>query len=426
MTALDASATTDWLRRHQEVVAPVLPGYFDVVADRAEGSWVWDVEGRRYLDLGSGIAVTNTGHRHPRVVAAIHAQVDKLLHTSVVVKHRPYVEAAEAIAGLAPFLDHPQVFFCNSGAEAVDGVMKLARRATGRPGVVAFRRAFHGRTMAATGITTAKASYQEGYGPFLPHMHVAPYCVPGATSAHPDDDSAVVAEALAGLDEVLRAADPSTVGAMIVEPVLGEGGYVVPPVAWLEGLRARCDEHGILLVFDEVQCGFGRTGRPFAAEAFGVSPDVVLFAKGVASGMPLAGIMAGADLMARWPNGAHGTTFGGNPVSCAAAVATIEVLESEGLYDRALAIGDRVMARLRALGAPVVVEVRGIGGMIGVELRDKAAAESVQTRCLADGVIVLTCGPVGNVLRLIPPLTITDDDLDHGLTVLERALLEAA
>jgi 4-aminobutyrate aminotransferase len=426
MTALDASATTGWLQRYGEAVAPVVPGYFDVVADRAQGSWVWDVDGRRYLDLGSGIAVTNTGHRHPHVVAAIHAQVDRLLHTSVVVKHQPYIRAAEAVAGLAPFLDHPQVFFCNSGAEAVDGVMKLARRATGRPGVVAFRRAFHGRTMAATGITTAKASYQEGYAPFLPHMHVAPYCVPGATSAHPGDDGAVVAEALRGLDEVLGAADPSTVGALIVEPVLGEGGYVVPPVAWLAGLRERCDAHGILLVFDEVQCGFGRTGRPFAAEAFGVSPDVVLFAKGVASGLPLAGIIAGSGLMARWPNGAHGTTFGGNPVSCAAAVATIEVLESAGLYERALAIGEVVMGRLRAIGAPVVVEVRGIGGMIGVELRDKAAAEAVQARSLADGVIVLTCGPEGNVLRLIPPLTITDAELDHGLAVLERALLEAA
>lgn len=425
MTAVDRTAAAPWLDRYEAVVAPVLPGYFDVVADHAEGSWVWDVEGNRYLDLGSGIAVTNTGHRHPKVVAAIHAQVDRLLHTSVVLKHQPYIEAAEAIAGLAPFLDHPRVFFCNTGAEAVDGSMKLARRATGRPGIIAFRRAFHGRTMAATGITTAKASYQEGYAPFLPHMHLAPYCVPGATSAHPDDDAAVVAEALAGLDEVLATADPATVGAMIVEPVLGEGGYVVPPVAWLEGLRERCHEHGILLVFDEVQCGFGRTGRPFAAEAFGVAPDVILFAKGVASGMPLGGIMAGADLMARWPKGAHGTTFGGNPVSCAAAVATVEVLESEGLYDRALVIGDRVMTRLRAFEAPVVVEVRGIGGMIGVELRDKAAAEAVQVRCLADGVLVLTCGPEGNVLRLIPPLTISDDELDHGLTVLERALREA-
>src|SRR3546814_173775 len=194
---------------------------------------------------------------------------------------------------------------------------------------------------------------------------------------------------------------------MIVEPVLGEGGYVVPPVAWLRGLRERCTAAGALLVFDEVQCGFGRTGRPFAAETFGVAPDVTLFAKGVASGMPLAGIMAGAALMERWPNSSHGTTFGGNPVSCAAAKATVEVLEAEGCYARASVIGETVIPRLRALAAPAVVEVRGIGAMIGVELRDQSAAADVQARCLAGGVIVLTCGPDGNVLRLIPPLTIT-------------------
>ena len=423
MTTVDTTTTESWLARYHGAVAPVLPSYFDVVAERAEGSWVWDVEGRRYLDLGSGIAVTNTGHRHPRVVAAVHAQVDRLLHTSVVLKHQPYIEAAEAIAGLAPFLDHPKVFLCNSGAEAVDGVIKLARRTTGRPGIVAFRRGFHGRTMGATTLTTAKASYQEGYAPLLPSVHIAPYCIPGVTSPHATDAEAVDA-ALAELDRMLgREAAPETLAAMVVEPVLGEGGYIVPPVAWLSGLRERCDAHGILLVFDEVQCGFGRTGRPFAAEALGVRPDVVLFAKGVASGLPLAGIMAGAALMDRWPNGTHGSTFGGNPVSCAAAVATIAVLEDEGLYARAVALGDRAQAHLRALATEAIVEVRGIGAMIGVELRDKATAERVQQECLAAGVLVLTCGPEGNVLRLIPPLTMTDDELDHGLDVLSQALL---
>ena len=415
------SHTADWLDRYDDAVAPVLPGYFDVVADHAEGAWVWDVDGARYLDLGSGIAVTNVGHRHPHVVAAIHAQVDRLLHTSVVLKHQPYIEAAEAIGRLAPFLVEPRAFLCNSGAEAVDGAIKLARRTSGRPGIVAFRRGFHGRTMGATTLTTAKATYQEGYGPLLPEVHVAPYCIPGATSSYATPEAATAA-ALAGLDDLLADVGPTTVAAMVVEPVLGEGGYIVPPVAWLDGLRARCDRHGILLVFDEVQCGFGRTGRPFAAEAFGVAPDVLLFAKGVASGLPLAGILAGAELMDRWPNGAHGSTFGGNPVACAAAVATIEVLEREGCYARAIEIGGRTIARLVAAAAPAVVEVRGIGGMIGVELRDRSAAEAVQTRCLADGVIVLTCGPEGNVLRLIPPLTITDEELDHGLAVLERAL----
>ena len=422
MSTIESTATSAWLERYDGAVASVLPSYFDVIADRAEGSWVWDVEGRRYLDLGSGIAVTNTGHRHPRVVAAMHAQIDRLVHTSVVVKHQPYIEAAEAIAGLAPFLDEPRVFFCNSGAEAVDGSVKLARRTTGRPGIVAFRRAFHGRTMGATSLTTAKASYQEGYGPLLPGVHIAPYCIPGRTSPHATAEDAVSA-ALGELDELLSTAGPEAVAAMIVEPILGEGGYIVPPVAWLEGLRQRCDEHGILLVFDEVQCGFGRTGRPFAAEVFGVTPDVLLFAKGVASGMPLAGIMAEASLMDRWPHGTHGTTFGGNPVSCAAAIATVAVLEEEGCYDRALEIGVRTMSRLRALSTDAIVEVRGIGAMIGVELRDEATTDAVQQRCLADGVIVLTCGPANNVIRLIPPLTITDAELAHGLDVLEAALL---
>jgi 4-aminobutyrate aminotransferase len=412
------TSTAAWMARYHESVAGVLPSYFDVIADRAEGSWVWDVEGRRYLDLGSGIAVTNTGHRHPRVVAAVHEQVDRLLHTSVVLKHQPYIEAAEAIAGLAPFLDHPKVFLCNSGAEAVDGAIKLARRTTGKPGIVAFRRGFHGRTMGATTLTTAKAAYQDGYGPLLPSVHIAPYCIPGATNPHANDADAVDA-ALVGLDAILAG---EAVAAMVVEPVLGEGGYIVPPVAWLAGLRERCTEHGILLVFDEVQCGFGRTGRPFAAETFGVRPDVILFAKGVASGLPLAGIMAGAALMDQWPNGTHGSTFGGNPVACAAAVATIAVLRDEGCYDRAVHLGERAQAHLRALSTDVIVEVRGIGAMIGVELTDKAAAEAVQQRCLEEGVLVLTCGPEGNVLRLIPPLTMTDDELDHGLAVLGQAI----
>jgi len=403
--------TESWLARYDEAVAPVLPGYFDVIAERAAGSFVWDVEGRRYLDLGSGIAVTNTGHRHPHVVAAIHAQVDALLHTSVVLKHQPYIRACEAIAGLAPFLRDPKVFLCNTGAEAVDGAIKLARRTSGRPGIIAFQHAFHGRTMGATSLTTAKAAYQEGYAPLLPAVHIAPYGVGDAATA------------LDQLDHLLTTeTSPDAVAAMIVEPVLGEGGYVVPPVEWLRGLRQRCDEHGILLVFDEVQTGFGRTGRPFAAETFGVAPDVVLFAKGVASGLPLAGIMAGAELMDRWPNGTHGSTFGGNPVACAAAVATIEVLEAEGLYRRAVVLGDRARSALRSLHSPKVVEVRGIGAMVGVELVDKATAESVQQRCLANGVIVLTCGPEGNVLRLIPPLTMSDAELDHGLGVLAKAL----
>lgn len=424
MTVTDATPTADWLARYDASVAPVLPGYFDLVAEHGEGSWITDVEGRRYLDFGSGIAVTNVGHCHPRVVAAIEAQARSLLHTSVVFRHPRYIELAERIGRLTPFFHEPRVFLCNSGAEAVDGALKLARRVTGKGGIVAFRRAFHGRTLAATSLTTTKSTYREGYEPLLGSVNLAPYCIP---SEH-QSEAAAVAAALAGLDEVLRLQAPAgNVGVLIVEPVLGEGGYVVPPVAWLRGLRVRCDRHGMLLVFDEVQCGMGRTGAGFAAERFGVTPDVVLFAKGVASGLPLGGIVAPAAVMDRWPNGAHGSTFGGNPVSCAAAIATIDVMESEGLFDRARSLGDRALARLRAVAAAtdVVRDVRGIGLMIGVELRDEAAATAVQHRCLAEGLVVLTCGPNEDVLRLIPPLTLSDAELDQGLTILAAAIAAA-
>ena len=416
MSTVLRTSTEEWLSRYDESMAGVLPSYFPIVAERGEGSWLVDVEGRRYLDFGSGIAVTNVGHCHPRVVAAIEAQARTLIHTSVVTRHQRAIELAERLGGLTPFFERPQVFFCNSGAEAVDGSIKLARKVTGRPGVIAFRRAFHGRTLAATSLTTAKAKYREGYEPLLSAVHHAPYC----------GDGALVDRALAELDELLASsAPPSSIAMVIVEPVLGEGGYVVPPVAWLEGLRARCDEHGMLLVFDEVQCGIGRTGRPFAAETFAVTPDVILFAKGVASGLPLGGIIAPAAVMERWPNGTHGSTFGGNPVACAAALATLDVLELEGCYERAQVLGERARARLHAsaLANPDLVrDVRGVGLMIGVELRDKAAAAAVQDRCLEAGLIVLTCGPAENVLRLIPPLTISDADLEHGLAILSAAL----
>lgn len=418
----DESATARWLARDDDALAGVLPRYYDVVADRGEGSWIIDVDGRRFLDLGAGIAVNATGHCHPLVVDAVVEQARTLLHTSVVVHHRRNVELAERLGALCPFFDEPQVFFCNSGAEAVDGALKLARKTTGRPDVIAFQRAFHGRTLAATTLTAAKGRYREGYEPLLPGVYHAPYCIP-----HEHDGAGTAVDA--ALDELDRLftlqAPPGNVGAMIVEPVLGEGGYVAPPREWLQGLRDRCDEHGVLLVFDEVQCGVGRTGRPFAAETYGVAPDVLLFAKGIASGLPLGGIVATRRLLDRWPTGTHGSTFGGNPVACAAAIATLDVLEREDCYGRARRLGTDAVERLRReVGShPHVRDIRGIGLMIGVELADKAVTERVAARCLAAGVIVLSCGPDENVLRLAPPLTIGDHELAQGLDVLLQAIV---
>lgn len=403
----DATSSAAWLARDAAALAPVLKRMTDVVAVRGEGSWLIGVDGRAYLDFSSGIAVTNVGHAHPHVVAAVERQVRELIHTSVVAHHPRAIELAERLRGLTPFIDDPLVFFCNSGAEAVDGALKLARRTTRRPGVIAFRGAFHGRTLAATSLTTAKGRYREGYEPLLPAVHVAPY------------------GDLEALDALLsHDAPPDNIGAMIVEPVLGEGGYVLAPPAWLAGLRERCDRHGILLVFDEVQCGAGRTGRFWAAETFGVAPDVLLFAKGIASGLPLGGIVAGRALMERWPPGAHGSTFGGNPVSCAAALATIDVIEQGELLKRARVLGQRALSILHdAVGYNAVVrDVRGVGLMIGVELADEATGAAVRAECLERGLIVLACGPNDEVLRLIPPLSITDDELSLGLSILTKAV----
>lgn len=391
--------TESWLARDAGAIAGVLPRITGIVTASGEGSWITDVDGRRYLDFSSGIAVTNVGHCHPGVVAAIRQQASELIHTSVVTHHSPSIRLAERLADLTPFIHEPQVFFSNSGAEAVDGAIKLGRRVTGRRGIVGFAGAFHGRTMGATSLTTAKPIYQEGYGPLLPEVTISPYG-----------------------EEAGEKIDGAT-AAVIVEPILGEGGYIVPPVDWLAYLRSRCDETGALLVFDEVQCGVARTGAMWASETFGVSPDVVLFAKGIASGMPLGGIIAGRALMERWPTGAHGSTFGGNPVCCAAALATLDVIEEEKLADRAAKLGARAMDRLGDLvGAGSAVDVRGVGLMIGIETADGAAAAAIQERCLADSMIVLNCGPRSHVLRLVPPLNISDEDFDLGLEILERAL----
>ncbi|HEX9260651.1 MAG TPA: aminotransferase class III-fold pyridoxal phosphate-dependent enzyme, partial [Acidimicrobiales bacterium] len=263
-TKTDRTETERWLARDHDALAGTLARSFGIVAERGEGSWLVDVDGRRFLDLTMGIAVNNLGHCHPRVVEAATRQLGTLMHTSVTAHHQRNIELAERIGALCPFFEDPRVFFCNTGAEAVEGAIKLARKVTHRPGIVAFRGGFHGRTLGAVSLTTAKGKYREGYDPLLPSVHFAPYAYPLRFGGDPD---AATQACLAALDDLLTHQAPAaTIAAMVVEPVLGEGGYVAPPAAWLRGLRDRCDTHGILLVFDEVQTGVGRTGRPFAAE----------------------------------------------------------------------------------------------------------------------------------------------------------------
>jgi 4-aminobutyrate aminotransferase len=419
MTAVehDHDLSTAWLARDEAVLAPVLGRYSDFVAASGEGLWLTDIDGRRVLDLTSGIGVTQVGHCHPRVTAAIVEQAGRLVHTSVTTHHTRSIELAERIGALCPWFEEPQLFFSNTGAEVVDGVMKMARRTTGRPGIVAFTGGFHGRTLGATSLTTTKAHYRSGYEPLVPSVYFAPY---GDPRRHASAEGA-----LAELDQLFDSrVDPGQVAALIVEPVLGEGGYVVPLDGWLAGLRRRCDEHGILLVFDEVQCGIGRTGAWTAGERFGVAPDVLLLAKGLAGGLPLAAIVASRSTFASWPTAAHGSTFGGNPVACASALAVLDVIAEDGLLERADRLGRRCLEALTPLAgtAGAVVGVRGIGLMVGVELVSGAVCDDVRRRAMEEDVLLLSCGSHGEVVRLVPALTISDDELELGLDVLTRAI----
>jgi len=421
-----------WRERDAELLAPCYARYSDLVVDRAEGAHLYTVDGRDVLDFGSGIGVVNLGHRHPAVVAAVHAQVDRLWHTSVTTLNPLIVEAAEALVRIAPpGLD--TVFFGNSGAEAVEAAIKLARKATGRTELIAFRGAFHGRTYGAVTLTASKAKYHQGVGPLLPGVHHVeyPYCLRRC----PTDASGRCAVAAGEEIERLFATTvaPEDVAAIIVEPVLGEGGYVVPPAEFLPNLRRICDRHGILLIADEVQSGIGRTGRNFAVEHVGVVPDILCVAKGFGSGLPIGGIVASASLMRAWHPGDHGTTFGGNPVACAAAIATVRVLEEERLAARAARLGDQVMAQARSwqAGVPALAEVRGLGLMIGLEFlhpdgspaTDVVAA--VRNHALRHDLLLLSCGTDDNVIRLAPPLTIPEAELERGMAILEAGIREA-
>jgi len=418
-----------YLELDEQYVNPVLSRSARIVAQRASGSWIYDMNGDAYLDMATGIAVNNVGHCHPKVVAAVQKQVAELMHTSVTTHHKPYIDLAKKLVEITPkSLD--SVFLANSGAEAVEGAMKMARYITGRPGIINFRGSFHGRTIMTTALTTSKLYYREKYEPLPSSIFTVPF--PYVFGSHfKNDADACVQDCLDQIDDLFhRIVSPSQVAAMLIEPVQGEGGYIVPPKGFLTALRRICDEHGILLIIDEVQSGFGRTGKMFAIEYEGIEPDIMLMAKGIAGGMPLSAFISRRELTSRWPAGRHGSTFGGNPVSCAAALATIEVLQEEKLVERSAVKGAEIMKRLRdaAETMPHVGEIRGLGMMIGIEFVDehgkpsKYHAEKVAEKCLEQKMIVLTCGLGGQVIRLIPPLNISDADCDKALDILINAM----
>jgi 4-aminobutyrate aminotransferase len=421
------------LARLDHLLAPCLAqDWPNIPAERAQGVYVYGDDGRRYLDFLAGFGACNAGHNHPRVVAAAREQMERMVHApSGVIAHEPMLRLAHELGQLTPG-GADMFFFGNSGSEAVDGAIKLARYVTGRPGILAFLGSFHGRTMGATSVTASKVKYREGHGPFLPDTYFARYPYPYRSPA--SDEEACAREAL---DDIYRLFEylvpPRHVAAMLVEPVQGEGGYIFPPVSWLVALREICDEHGILLILDEVQTGFGRTGQWFAADVYGVEPDAVLLAKGIASGFQLGAIAAPRDIMGRWGPSSHGTTYGGNPIACAAALATLDVMRDESLLENARQQGAYMMDALLDLQArsPLVGDVRGIGLMIAVEFivpgTDRephtAAVRRILDRCLEDGLLMYPCGHWTQTIRLIPPLTITRDQVDHGLDIFRRAVL---
>jgi 4-aminobutyrate aminotransferase len=412
-------------------LSPILGRYFGRSWERGEGHELIDTAGRHYLDFASGIATTSLGHHHPAVTKAIHEQVDKLLHICNALGYlEPVGRLAQMIADVMPEpLD--TVFFANSGSEAIEAALKLARRVTGRPGLIAFSGGFHGRTYGSVSVTTSNLNYRTGYEPMLPSVYIAPY--PNVYRDFGGDEQAAVTGAMAGLRRLLaEEIAPSKVGGILIEPVQGEGGYYNAPVAFLQELRALCDQHGILLIADEVQCGYGRTGKMWGFEHAGIVPDVVCLAKAIANGLPLSAIVTRRELQDRWGVGAHGSTFGGNPVSCAAGVAVLETIRDQNLVANAAATGAQLITGLKAIMAeePRIGDVRGPGLMIGVEFvkdratrePDGALADAVLARSLDDGLILLSAGVQHQVVRWMPPIDVTPVEIDRALGIFWGAL----
>ncbi|GLR12647.1 4-aminobutyrate--2-oxoglutarate transaminase [Chitinimonas viridis] len=397
----------------------------DFFIERAENSLIWDVEGRRFIDFAAGIAVLNTGHRHPKITAAVKAQVDAYSHTCYqVVPYESYVKLAEKLNEIVPVHGPKKTAFFTSGAEAVENAIKIARAATGRSGVIAFSGAFHGRTMMGMALTGKVNPYKLNFGPMPADVYHAPFPVPlhGVTSA----------DSIKALQTLFKAdIDPKRVAAIILEPVQGEGGFYVAPTEFMVELRKICDEHGILLIADEIQTGFARTGKTFAMEHHAVKADLMTMAKSLAGGFPLSAVTGRADLMDAPAPGGLGGTYAGNPLAVTAALAVLEVIAEEKLNERAQRLGAALMEKLNSLksAVPQIADVRGLGFMVAVEFNkagsdepDADFAKKVQTEAMKRGLILLTCGVYSNVIRFLAPITIEDDTFAEALTVLEAAL----
>ena len=413
-------------RRRAAAVARGLGVASPIAVQRASNAELWDVEGRRYIDFAGGIGVVNTGHRHPHVIAAVRSQLEAFTHASIQVSSYPnYIELAEALNRLAPGPLPKKSLLVTTGAEAIENAVKIARFSTGRPAVIAFSGAFHGRTMFTLALTGKVKPYKLGFGPFPGDVYHVPF---------PADSRDSVDKSVDALDELFRSdVDPARVAAIVIEPVQGEGGFNIAPFSFLHRLREIADHYGILLIADEIQSGFGRTGRFFAIEHSGVIPDMIASAKSLAGGFPLAAVIGRADVMDSVPVGGLGGTYSGNPVSCAAALAVIEVIQKEKLLERSVELGRHMVRRLEAMQRERlhIANVRGLGAMVAFDVvtarggqPDAPRAASIIASAANRGLIVLACGTYGNVIRILVPLTASNDIIDEGLDILRTALAD--
>jgi 4-aminobutyrate aminotransferase len=392
--------------RAAKVLSPALSHYTSLEIDKGRGAYLISNNGKKYLDFACGIAVTNLGHCHPKVVAAAVKQAETLIHACAgIVYYEANILLAEKLSKICP-AGLNMSFFCQSGAEAVEGAIKLAKYVKNKPGIIAFEGSFHGRTLGALSITTSKLKYRDRYEPLLPNVFIAPYSK---------------GNSLSEVEKIIRS---NQIAGIIVEPIQGEGGYIIPSKDFLSGLRDLCNKYEVFLIFDEVQTGLGRTGKMFASEAFGTYPDIMTLAKGLASGFPIGAVVAKDSIMKQWSPGAHGGTMSGNPVSCAAALATLDVIEKEKLPEQALKLGAYLIGKLDKLkkNYPSIVEVRGMGLMIAVEFKDNAAAKQIMESCLKGGLILISCGTRDQVIRFIPPLIVTKEQIDTAVNIFEEAL----